>query len=88
MGYRVSLAMVLPAIIIGALLVAYCLVDIARTERPLLISKWKWALAVLFFVPIGPVAYLLFEKLGPSPGGPPPQDLSGHAGGNTFIRGE
>lgn len=61
--YDVSLAMALPLIVLGVLLIGYCLVDIARTERPLLIRKWQWALAVLILVPIGAFAYLLFEKL-------------------------
>lgn len=86
--YHLSWAMVLPVLVGGVLVVAYCLVDVARTERPLLVRKWQWALAILFLVPIGPVAYLMFEKLGPSPGGPPVQNLSAHAGGNTYLRGE
>ena len=64
MFYDVSLAMALPLIILGVLLVGYCLVDIARTERELLLRKWQWALAVLILVPIGAFAYLAFEKLG------------------------
>nr|WP_246336398.1 PLDc N-terminal domain-containing protein [Flexivirga oryzae] len=80
--------MALPVIVLGALLVAYCLADIARADHALLVRRWQWALAVLLLIPIGPVAYLLFEKLGPSPGGPPQQNLSTHAGGNTYLRGE
>lgn len=64
MPYDVSFPMALPVIIVGVLLVVYCLVDIARTDEDLLIRKWQWALAVLVLVPLGPIAYLLIEKVG------------------------
>jgi len=86
--FEVPLALLLPVFVIGVLLIAYCLVDIARADQPLLIRKWQWALAVLLLVPIGPLAYLLFEKLRPLPGGAAPQAMSTHAGGNTYLRGD
>lgn len=85
---EIPLALSLPVIILGALLMTYCLVDVARAQRPLLVRKWQWALAIVLLLPIGPFAYVLFEKLSPSPAAPPPQDISTHAGGNTYLRGD
>lgn len=88
MFYDVSLAMALPLIILGVLLVGYCLVDIARTKRPLLIHKWQWILAVVILVPIGAFAYLAFEKLGivQAPGSAPEELTTEKGSGSLFLR--
>ncbi|WP_446663474.1 PLD nuclease N-terminal domain-containing protein [Flexivirga sp. B27] len=56
--------LMLPVVVLGVLLVVYCLVDIVRADRDLLLQKWQWALAVIILPPIGALAYVLFEKLG------------------------
>ena len=86
--FQISLTMALPMIILGVLLIAYCLYDIARTDKPLVLRKWQWALAVLILLPIGPLAYLLFEKLGilQTPGSAP-EELTTKMGGNLYFRG-
>jgi len=86
--FEISLTMALPLIIIGALLIAYCWYDIARTDRPLLVPKWLWAVLVLVLVPIGPIAYLSFEKLGilQTPGSVS-EELTTKMGGNLYFRG-
>jgi hypothetical protein len=86
--FDVSLAMALPVIILGALLIAYCLVDIVRTDRKLLLRKWQWALAVLILVPIGAFAYLAFEKLGivQAPSTAPEELTTEKSSGTLFMR--
>lgn len=85
--YDVSFAMALPLIVLGVLLIGYCLVDIVRTKRALLLRKWQWALAVLILVPIGAFAYLLFEKLGISQApSTAPEELTTREGGNLYLR--
>lgn len=88
MGYQVSFAMALPLIVLGVLLIAYCLVDIARTERQLLLRKWQWALAVLILVPLGAFAYLAFEKLGivQQPSTAPEELTTKEGDGTLFLR--
>ncbi len=86
--YDVPLALLLPAVIIGALLVLYCWYDIIRTDRELYFSKPAWALAVIVLVPLGPIAYLLFEKLRLSQlPDRSSEELTTHVGGNLYTRG-
>lgn len=84
----VSLAMALPVMILGVLLIGYCLVDIGRAQDPLLLRKWHWALAVVILVPIGAFAYLAFEKLGivQAPGAAPEQLTAEKGSGSLFMR--
>jgi len=88
MYYDVSLAMALPLIVLGALLIGYCLVDIGRAQDPLMLRKWQWALAVLILVPIGAFAYLTFEKLGivQSPSAAPEELTAEKGSGRLFLR--
>lgn len=85
----VPLALMIPVIVLCALLIVYCLIDIARTDRDLLVRKWQWALAVLILVPIGAFAYVLFEKLGitQAPTSAPEElTTSSHGGGRLYLR--
>ncbi len=84
--YHVPFALLLPGIIIGALLVLYCWYDIVRTDHELYFPKPVWALAVVVLVPLGPIAYLLFEKLRLTQvPGEPAEELTMTPGGNTYI---
>lgn len=86
MVYHVSLAMALPLIILGVLLIGYCLVDIVRTQEPLLIRKWQWALAVVILVPIGAVCYVLVQKMHlVQTAGATPEELSTNVGTNLHL---
>lgn len=84
----VPLVLLIPVTVLGALLIVYCLVDIARTDRQLLIRKWQWALAVLVLVPIGAFAYVLFEKLGitQEPSSAPEELTTKEGSGRIFLR--
>lgn len=84
----VSLAMALPVIVVGGVLIAYCVVDIVRTDEPLLLRKWQWLLAVVLLVPLGAFAYLAFEKLGiVQAAGTAPEELTTKEGsGRPFLR--
>ncbi|HET7304727.1 MAG TPA: PLDc N-terminal domain-containing protein [Segeticoccus sp.] len=82
--------MVLPAIgmLIGACLVVWCWYDLARGSHPAFLRRWQWAILVLVLAPVGPLCYLLFEKLGlqqlPSTA---PEELTTKFGGNLYFRG-
>jgi hypothetical protein len=55
----VSVAALVPVIVIGAGFVVFCLVDLARARRVRYLPKWAWALICLISVPLGGIVYLL-----------------------------
>lgn len=83
---HVPLLLAVPTVVLGALLVAYCLIDIVRTQQPLLLRKWQWAVAVLVLVPLGALAYLGFEKLGiDQPSTTAPEELTTQPGDSRLF---
>ena len=61
MDTRTLLALApLAALALG--LVAWCLVDIARSRRTRHLPRWAWALLCLASVPAGVIAYLLLGR--------------------------
>lgn len=51
-----------PLVLLAAALVGYCLYDIARAEEVRHLPKWGWALICIVFIPLGPLAYLVFGR--------------------------
>ncbi|MFO0984314.1 MAG: hypothetical protein U1E76_21755 [Planctomycetota bacterium] len=62
------------AALVYALVVAACLVDIARHPRDLLLTRrrWPWVVITIAIVPTGFALYLLFGRLLPEDLLPPP----------------
>jgi hypothetical protein len=58
----VSLAALVPVIVIGAGFVVFCLVDLARAQQVRYLPKWAWALVCLVSVPLGGIIYLTFGR--------------------------
>lgn len=52
----------LPVLVLTVLLIALCLVDLARRPRVKHLPKAVWALIVLFAVPMGAVVYLVIGR--------------------------
>lgn len=57
----IPLAAVIPLIVLALGFIAYCLVDLARSEVRYL-PKWAWAIICVISVPLGGVIYLLFGR--------------------------
>ena len=57
----IPLAAILPLAIAAIAWLAFCFVDLARSEVRWL-PKWGWALIILLSIPIGGIAYLLVAK--------------------------
>ncbi len=86
--YELSFVMVVPVIVLLGLLVLYCWCDMVRRDATHYASKRVWAVMVLVLVPLGPVFYLLFEKVGLSQvPGRPPEEMTTHVGTNLPQRG-
>jgi hypothetical protein len=65
----VSVAALVPVIVIGAGFVVFCLVDLARARQVRYLPKWVWALVCLVSVPLGGIIYLSIGRVwseGPS----------------------
>ena len=61
-SWRVLFALA-PVIVLAGLLIAYCLVDLARTPTVRYLPKPVWALVILLVsVPFGALAYLLLGR--------------------------
>jgi hypothetical protein len=58
----VSIAAVLPLLLVAAGFVIYCVVDIARAPSVKHLPKWAWVLICLLFVPLGGIVYLLVGR--------------------------
>lgn len=57
----ISLAALLPLIILAVAFVAYCWVDIYRNDVKYL-PKWAWAIIALISIPIGGIVYLVVGR--------------------------
>ncbi len=57
----IPLAAIIPLIVLALGFIAYCLVDLARSEVRYL-PKWAWAIICVISVPLGGVIYLLFGR--------------------------
>jgi hypothetical protein len=57
-------AAVAPLVLAAIAWIAYCLVDLSRSEVRYL-PKWGWALIILFSVPLGGIVYLLVARAEP-----------------------
>jgi hypothetical protein len=57
----IPLAAIIPLIVLALGFIAYCLVDVARSEVRYL-PKWAWAIICVISVPLGGVIYLLFGR--------------------------
>lgn len=77
-------------LILLALLVIYCLVEVAQADaaRVRLMPKWLWAAAVICFPGIGGLAWLIFGRpVGPvHPTTPPPPRPKGPDDDPEFLR--
>lgn len=56
------LAIWIPVIVLVAIVVVACLIDIARRSRVKHLPKAAWALIVVLVVPLGAVAYLALGR--------------------------
>jgi hypothetical protein len=56
-----SWAALAPILILCAIFVGYCWVDIARSEVKGL-PKWAWAIIVVVSIPLGGIVYLLVGR--------------------------
>lgn len=61
-GHGIPVAALLPVAVLVVGFVAYCLVDLARSEVRYL-PKWAWAVICLASVPIGGIVYLVFGRV-------------------------
>jgi hypothetical protein len=57
----ISLAAILPLIILAVAFVAYCWADIYRNDVKYL-PKWAWAIIALISIPIGGIVYLVVGR--------------------------
>ncbi len=51
-----------PIVVVAVGFIAYCLVDLARSDVQNL-PKWGWALIIVFVNPLGGIAYLLVGRV-------------------------
>lgn len=51
-----------PLLLLAIGVVAYALVDLARSPDPRWLPRWGWALICLFSIPFGAVAYLVVGR--------------------------
>ena len=58
-----SVAALVPVIVIGAGVVVYCLVDLARARQVRYLPKWAWVLVCPVSVPLGGIIYLTFGRV-------------------------
>jgi Phospholipase_D-nuclease N-terminal len=58
---RFPVGALVPLLLLGVAFVAYCLVDLARSEVRYL-PKWVWALICVASVPVGGLIYLLVGR--------------------------
>ena len=58
-----SVAALVPVIVIGAGFVVFCLVDLARARQVRYLPKWVWALVCLISVPLGGIIYLSIGRV-------------------------
>ena len=56
------LPLIAPLIIIQLILLAVALVDLIKREKVRYLPKWAWAIIILVFSMIGPVAYLILGR--------------------------
>jgi hypothetical protein len=59
----VSVAALVPVIVIGAGFVVFCLIDLARARQVRYLPKWAWALVCLVSVPLGGIVYLIVGRV-------------------------
>lgn len=57
-----NLVLLLPLIILQLILVVAALVDLTKRENVAGGNKVAWALAIIFFGTIGPIAYFIFGR--------------------------
>jgi hypothetical protein len=55
-------AALVPALLIVAGFVVYCLADMVRHPAVRHLPRWAWALLSLVSMPLGAIAYLLFGR--------------------------
>lgn len=53
---------VAPLIVLAVTFVAYCLVDIVRSDSVRCLPKWAWGLLCVITIPLGGIAYLLLGR--------------------------
>jgi Phospholipase_D-nuclease N-terminal len=58
---RFPVGALVPLLLLGVAFVAFCLVDLARSEVRYL-PKWVWALICVASVPVGGLIYLLVGR--------------------------
>lgn len=51
-----------PVLVLAVLLIAWSLVDIARSPAVKHLPKWAWVLLVLLVTPLGPIFYLVMGR--------------------------
>jgi nucleoside recognition membrane protein YjiH len=54
-------AALVPILVVAAVFVIYCWIDIART-RVKYLPKWAWAIICIISVPLGGIVYLLVGR--------------------------
>ena len=57
----ISVAAVLPLVLLAVAFLVYCLVDIARGEVRHL-PKWAWVLVCIVSIPLGGIIYLIVGR--------------------------
>lgn len=60
-GNGPPVAALLPLLLLGLLLVGYCLYDLARSQVRYL-PKWAWAVICISSIPLGGIVYLLVGR--------------------------
>lgn len=51
-----------PVLVLAVLLIAWSLVDIARSPSVKHLPKWAWVLIALLVTPLGPILYLVIGR--------------------------
>ena len=57
----ISVAAVLPLVLLAVAFLFYCLIDIARSEVRHL-PKWAWVLVCIVSIPLGGIIYLIVGR--------------------------
>ena len=60
---RLNVALVAPLVLIWLVLLVTALVDLARRDRVRWGHKWLWAVVVVVFGSLGPLAYFTLGRL-------------------------
>ena len=63
----ITLAVLVPALLLAGLFVGYCLRDLVRADRVRWVPKWVWGIVCVITVPLGGMLYLLLAR---PPNGP------------------